>query len=206
MLASAVRRGLQDAAAGRRPAVRLLRGLRRAGGRDGAAVHQGGGLRRRQARARRHQRAARPGDRRRRDPGHGPRRADAADGDRARRLPGAGPDRQTARCRSPATRSRCRRPGCFSIVFEAIPAAVSEVLMTRLEIPVIGIGAGPATDGQVLVFHDLLGDLRRPRARGSPSATGSSGRRWSRASPSTRPRCARGAFPGPEHTYSIDER
>jgi 3-methyl-2-oxobutanoate hydroxymethyltransferase len=47
--------------------------------------------------------------------------------------------------------------GCFSLVFEAIPAAVSEAMMERLEIPVIGIGAGSATDGQVLVFHDLLG-------------------------------------------------
>src|SRR5579859_4923690 len=37
--------------------------------------------------------------------------------------------------------------GCFSIVFEAIPAAVSEALMPRLEVPVIGIGAGAATDG-----------------------------------------------------------
>src|SRR3981081_4505019 len=45
--------------------------------------------------------------------------------------------------------------GCFSIVFEATPAAVAEELMARLEIAVIGIGAGPATDGQVLVFHDL---------------------------------------------------
>ena len=47
--------------------------------------------------------------------------------------------------------------GCFSIVLEAIPSAVSEELMTRMHVPVIGIGAGPATDGQVLVFHDLLG-------------------------------------------------
>ncbi len=47
--------------------------------------------------------------------------------------------------------------GCFAVVFEAIPAAVTEELMLRLEVPVIGIGAGPATDGQVLVFHDLLG-------------------------------------------------
>jgi 3-methyl-2-oxobutanoate hydroxymethyltransferase len=47
--------------------------------------------------------------------------------------------------------------GCFAIVFEAIPSAVTEALMPKLEIPVIGIGAGPATDGQVLVLHDLLG-------------------------------------------------
>src|SRR5215207_6595519 len=47
--------------------------------------------------------------------------------------------------------------GCFAIVFEAIPSALTEAIMPRMEIPVIGIGAGGATDGQVLVFHDLLG-------------------------------------------------
>jgi 3-methyl-2-oxobutanoate hydroxymethyltransferase len=47
--------------------------------------------------------------------------------------------------------------GCFAIVFEAIPSAVTEALVSRLEVPVIGIGAGPATGGQVLVLHDLLG-------------------------------------------------
>jgi 3-methyl-2-oxobutanoate hydroxymethyltransferase len=47
--------------------------------------------------------------------------------------------------------------GCFSIVFEAVPSALTEMAMPQLEIPVIGIGAGPSTDGQVLVFHDLLG-------------------------------------------------
>jgi 3-methyl-2-oxobutanoate hydroxymethyltransferase len=47
--------------------------------------------------------------------------------------------------------------GCFAIVFEAIPSALTEAVMPRMEIPVIGIGAGPAADGQVLVFHDLLG-------------------------------------------------
>jgi 3-methyl-2-oxobutanoate hydroxymethyltransferase len=47
--------------------------------------------------------------------------------------------------------------GCFAIVFEAIPSALTEVIMPRLHVPVIGIGAGPTTDGQVLVFHDLLG-------------------------------------------------
>jgi 3-methyl-2-oxobutanoate hydroxymethyltransferase len=47
--------------------------------------------------------------------------------------------------------------GCFSIVFEAVPAAVTEAIVEKLEVPTIGIGAGPATAGQVLVFHDLLG-------------------------------------------------
>jgi 3-methyl-2-oxobutanoate hydroxymethyltransferase len=47
--------------------------------------------------------------------------------------------------------------GCFAIVFEAIPADVTDVVMERMEVPVIGIGAGPSTDGQVLVLHDLLG-------------------------------------------------
>jgi len=47
--------------------------------------------------------------------------------------------------------------GCFAIVFEAVPTAVTEAIVEKLEIPTIGIGAGPATAGQVLVFHDLLG-------------------------------------------------
>jgi 3-methyl-2-oxobutanoate hydroxymethyltransferase len=47
--------------------------------------------------------------------------------------------------------------GCFACVFEAIPSAVTELVVPRLSMPVIGIGAGPAADGQVLVFHDLLG-------------------------------------------------
>jgi 3-methyl-2-oxobutanoate hydroxymethyltransferase len=47
--------------------------------------------------------------------------------------------------------------GCFAIVFEAIPSDLTDELMPQLEIPVIGIGAGPSTDGQVLVMHDLLG-------------------------------------------------
>jgi 3-methyl-2-oxobutanoate hydroxymethyltransferase len=47
--------------------------------------------------------------------------------------------------------------GCFALVFEAVPAELTAAIMPQIQIPVIGIGAGPATDGQVLVFHDLLG-------------------------------------------------
>ena len=47
--------------------------------------------------------------------------------------------------------------GCFAIVAEAVPAPVARLLTTRVRVPVIGIGAGGATDGQVLVLNDLLG-------------------------------------------------
>jgi 3-methyl-2-oxobutanoate hydroxymethyltransferase len=47
--------------------------------------------------------------------------------------------------------------GCFACVFEAVPSELTEAVMPQIDIPVIGIGAGPAADGQVLVFHDLLG-------------------------------------------------
>jgi len=93
--------------------------------------------------------------------------------------------------------------GCFSIVFEAIPSQVAEELMTRIEIPVIGIGAGPATDGQVLVFHDLLGireglgarfvkryaDLQEAMVAGVAAFAAD---------------VRSGAYPEPRHGYSID--
>ncbi len=55
--------------------------------------------------------------------------------------------------------------GCFAIVFEAIPSELTDAIMPRIEVPVIGIGAGPSTDGQVLVFHDLLGIYQGHAAR-----------------------------------------
>lgn len=47
--------------------------------------------------------------------------------------------------------------GCFAIVLEAVPNELTAALLPELDIPAIGIGAGPSADGQVLVFHDLLG-------------------------------------------------
>jgi 3-methyl-2-oxobutanoate hydroxymethyltransferase len=99
------------------------------------------------------------------------------------------------------------RAGCFSIVFEAVPAAVAAELMERMEIPVIGIGAGPATDGQVLVFHDLLGIYS--------SSTGHAPR-FAKRYAEVKAQMVAGvaeyasevrnhAFPGPEHVYSIDD-
>jgi 3-methyl-2-oxobutanoate hydroxymethyltransferase len=47
--------------------------------------------------------------------------------------------------------------GCFALVLEKIPAQLGKTVSESLHIPTIGIGAGPNTDGQVLVSHDLLG-------------------------------------------------
>jgi 3-methyl-2-oxobutanoate hydroxymethyltransferase len=94
--------------------------------------------------------------------------------------------------------------GCFSLVFEAIPAAVAALVMERIEIPVIGIGAGPSTDGQVLVFHDLLGiyDGHSPRFA----------KRYCEIKAQMVAGVADYAaevrahvFPAPEHSYSIDD-
>jgi 3-methyl-2-oxobutanoate hydroxymethyltransferase len=93
--------------------------------------------------------------------------------------------------------------GCFSIVVEAIPAAVAEALMPRMLVPVIGIGAGSATDGQVLVFHDLLGvyDGMSPRfAKRYASLKAEMVAGVAEYADEVR----RGVFPAPEHTYSID--
>jgi 3-methyl-2-oxobutanoate hydroxymethyltransferase len=94
--------------------------------------------------------------------------------------------------------------GCFAIVFEAIPAAVAAEVTERVHVPVIGIGAGPATDGQVLVFHDLLGiyDGHSPRfAKRYADTKAQMVAGVAEYAAEVRNR----AFPGPEHTYSIDD-
>lgn len=51
--------------------------------------------------------------------------------------------------------------GCFSLVLESVPAQLAGHISARLEIPTIGIGAGAGCDGQVLVYHDILGMFDR---------------------------------------------
>jgi 3-methyl-2-oxobutanoate hydroxymethyltransferase len=55
--------------------------------------------------------------------------------------------------------------GVYAIVIEGVPSVVGKSVTEALDIPTIGIGAGPDTDGQVLVFHDLLGLTDRPPAK-----------------------------------------
>jgi 3-methyl-2-oxobutanoate hydroxymethyltransferase len=60
---------------------------------------------------------------------------------------------------------RLQEAGAFSVVLELVPAPLAEEVTGALEIPTIGIGAGGACDGQVLVLHDMLGLNRDFRAR-----------------------------------------
>jgi 3-methyl-2-oxobutanoate hydroxymethyltransferase len=94
------------------------------------------------------------------------------------------------------------RAGCFAIVLEAVPAAVAAHITEALTVPTIGIGAGGATDGQVLVYHDLLGlyEGRAPRFV----------KRYAELAPAIRDALGAyaddvrsGRFPEEQHAYSM---
>ncbi len=94
--------------------------------------------------------------------------------------------------------------GCFAIVLEAIPQQLGRLVTERLEIPTIGIGAGPGCDGQVLVSHDLLGLFDRF----TPSFVKQYAQlhtELSAAFSSYREDVSSGAFPGPEHSLSMPD-
>jgi 3-methyl-2-oxobutanoate hydroxymethyltransferase len=94
--------------------------------------------------------------------------------------------------------------GCFALVLEAVPAPVAARITEALSIPTIGIGAGSECDGQVLVWHDLLGlyDGPTPRfVKRYAELAGEIGDALDRYATEVRS----GAFPEEQHTYSIPE-
>lgn len=93
--------------------------------------------------------------------------------------------------------------GCFSIVFEAIPSELAAEIMPRISVPVIGIGAGGGVDGQVLVFHDLLGIREGLGARFVKRYSNILDEMVDGVSAFAEDVRDR-SFPGPEHGYSID--
>jgi len=90
--------------------------------------------------------------------------------------------------------------GAFSIVLECVPASVGRHITATCGIPTIGIGAGPDTDGQVLVWHDVFGLSAGPHPRFVKAyvdlrgAIGDAVRAFTRE-------VADGTYPAPEHTY-----
>ena len=94
--------------------------------------------------------------------------------------------------------------GCFSLVLEAVPAPVAARITEELTVPTIGIGSGRDCDGQVLVYHDLLGLYQGKEPRFV--------KRYAELATEIRDAIERyaadvrsGAFPGDEHTYSIPD-
>jgi 3-methyl-2-oxobutanoate hydroxymethyltransferase len=94
--------------------------------------------------------------------------------------------------------------GCFALVLEAVPAPVAAEITRALEIPTIGIGAGAACDGQVLVWHDLLGLYQGHAPRFV--------KQYAELQPLIQDAVARygdevrsGAFPEERHTYGITD-
>jgi 3-methyl-2-oxobutanoate hydroxymethyltransferase len=94
--------------------------------------------------------------------------------------------------------------GCFAIVLEAVPAPVARAVTKALEVPTIGIGAGRDTDGQVLVWHDMLGysEGHAPRfvkryAEIGEAIVDALGRYAEDV--------RSGAFPDEQHTYKMQE-
>jgi 3-methyl-2-oxobutanoate hydroxymethyltransferase len=94
--------------------------------------------------------------------------------------------------------------GCFGVVLESIPARLGQLVSTRLEIPTIGIGAGPGCDGQVLVTHDLLGLFDRFTPRFVKTYAGLHAE-IARALAAYRSDVEARAFPGPEHTTEMSD-
>lgn len=87
------------------------------------------------------------------------------------------------------------------MVLEAVPSAVASQVTTSLEVPTIGIGAGPDCDGQVLVWHDVLGITTGPAPKFVKRYAELAGQ-ITDAARRFAAEVADGTYPGPEHEYN----
>jgi 3-methyl-2-oxobutanoate hydroxymethyltransferase len=94
--------------------------------------------------------------------------------------------------------------GASLLVLEAVPTPVADEITRRLDIPTIGIGAGAGCDGQVLVYHDLLG-LSEGHLPRFVKRYASLSREIRDALEAYAAEVRDGSFPGPEHSYAMDE-
>ena len=93
--------------------------------------------------------------------------------------------------------------GAFSLVLEGVPGELASRVTDALRIPTIGIGAGAGTDGQVLVFHDLLG-LTTGKAPKFVKRYANLAEDIANAAQRFAKEVSSGEFPGPEHAYSAN--
>jgi 3-methyl-2-oxobutanoate hydroxymethyltransferase len=93
--------------------------------------------------------------------------------------------------------------GAFSLVLEGVPSTLATRITKAVRIPTIGIGAGPGTDGQVLVFHDMLG-LTTGKAPKFVKRYANLGEQIGKAAQQFAQEVGAGSFPGPEHEYSAN--
>jgi 3-methyl-2-oxobutanoate hydroxymethyltransferase len=110
-------------------------------------------------------------------------------------------DKQAARILADA--KALEEAGAFSVVLEGMPTKVAAAVTHALRIPTIGIGAGPACDGQVLVFHDMLG-LTTGKAPKFVKRYANLAEEITRAATEYLEDVRTGKFPGPEHEYSTN--
>ncbi len=110
-------------------------------------------------------------------------------------------DKQAARILADAR--ALEEAGAFSIVLEGMPSKLAAEVTHALRIPTIGIGAGPATDGQVLVLHDMLG-LTTGKAPKFVKRYANLADEIARAATEYAEDVRGGRFPGPEHEYSAN--
>jgi 3-methyl-2-oxobutanoate hydroxymethyltransferase len=110
-------------------------------------------------------------------------------------------DAQAARITADA--KALEQAGAFSIVLEGVPSKLAASITQALRIPTIGIGAGPGTDGQVLVFHDMLG-LTTGKAPKFVKRYANLAEEITRAATAYADDVRAGKFPGPEHEYSAN--
>jgi 3-methyl-2-oxobutanoate hydroxymethyltransferase len=96
------------------------------------------------------------------------------------------------------------RLGCFSVVLECVPDKIAEVITSKLKIPTIGIGAGVACDGQVLVTHDLLGLFERFKPKFIKQYVNLSSQIL-KAIEDYKKEVSEGKFPAKEHSFTIKE-
>jgi 3-methyl-2-oxobutanoate hydroxymethyltransferase len=95
--------------------------------------------------------------------------------------------------------------GVFGVLLEGVPAELARIVTEKLEVPTIGIGAGPYCDGQVLVIQDMLGMFRKMRPKFVKTYTQGGDAAVEAVREYIR-EVRSGVFPGREHSFTMDEK